>query len=420
MRGASLERLHLRGYSRYCNVEETLHHRMRTNVPMTAQINEAVSGIRRAGSFATDPDAIAEELHQALAQDDLRLVLVFVSADHDLDALGPALQDRFGPVPVVGCTTAGEITPMGYLRGAACAVGFAGPHFAAAIRTIETLETVNLNRGHELVRSAIQELVRTSPSATRERMFAITLIDGLSGLEEGVVSALHAALGEIPLSGGSAGDSLRFQRTCILSDGRFRSDAALLILIATDHPFRVFKTEHFVAGTEKTVVTEADPARRIVTEINAEPAAREYARLVGLEIDALTPMIFATHPVVVRVGGQNFVRSIQKVNEDESLTFFCAIDEGIVLTAAKGVDLLDNLHQTFEAVRADIGPPAVVIGFDCILRALEMDEKAIRDDVGAMMRAHNVIGFSTFGEQFQAMHVNQTFAGIAIGRRTDA
>lgn len=387
---------------------------------MTAQTNAAVAGIRRAGSFATDPDTIADELHAALAQDGLCLVLVFVSADHDLDALGPALQDRFGSVPVVGCTTAGEITPMGYLRGAACGISFAGPHFTAAVRTIETLETVNLNRGHELVRSAIQELVRKSPRATRERMFAITLIDGLSGLEEGVVSALHAALGEIPLSGGSAGDSLRFQRTCVLSDGQFRSDAALLILIATDHPFRVFKTEHFVAGTEKTVVTEADPARRVVTEINAEPAAREYARLVGLEIDALTPMIFATHPVVVRVGGQNFVRSIQKVNEDESLTFFCAIDEGIVLTAAKGVDMLDNLRQTFEAVRADIGPPAVVIGFDCILRALEMDEKALRDDVGDMMQAHNVIGFSTFGEQFQAMHVNQTFAGIAIGRWTGA
>ena len=32
-----------------------------------------------------------------------------------------------------------------------------------------------------------------------------------------------------------------------------------------------------------------------------------------------------------------------------------------------------------------------------------------------MFAANNVIGFSTFGEQFQAMHVNQTFTGAAIG-----
>lgn len=196
MRGASLERLHPPGYSRYCGVEETLHLRMRTNVPMTAQTCDAVDGIRRAGSFATDPASIADELYAGLAQDDLSLVLVFVSAEHDLEALGPALQDRFGTVPVVGCTTAGEITPLGYLRGAACGVSFAKPHFVASVRTIETLETLNLNRGHELVRAAIQDVVRASPTATRERMFAITLIDGLSGLEEGVVSALHAALGE--------------------------------------------------------------------------------------------------------------------------------------------------------------------------------------------------------------------------------
>jgi len=28
-----------------------------------------------------------------------------------------------------------------------------------------------------------------------------------------------------------------------------------------------------------------------------------------------------------------------------------------------------------------------------------------------------VIGFATYGEQFNSMHVNQTFTGIAIGHR---
>ena len=30
-----------------------------------------------------------------------------------------------------------------------------------------------------------------------------------------------------------------------------------------------------------------------------------------------------------------------------------------------------------------------------------------------------MVGFSTYGEQFGAMHVNQTFTGIAIGRGPD-
>ena len=183
----------------------------------------------------------------------------------------------------------------------------------------------------------------------------------------------------------------------------------------TKLPFKAFRTQHFVQSDKRMVVTRADPVRRVVHEINGKPAAREFARLVGLQITELTPMIFATHPVVVRIGGQYFVRSIAKVNEDESLTFFCAIDEGIVLTIAKGVDMVENLERAFEQVRADVGPPQLVLGCDCILRRLESEREGIKDKLGRIFVDNNVIGFATYGEQFNSMHVNQTFTGIAIG-----
>ena len=44
---------------------------------------------------------------------------------------------------------------------------------------------------------------------------------------------------------------------------------------------------------------------------------------------------FASHPVLVGVGGQYYARSIQQMNPDGSLSFFCAIDEGMVLTVAQ-------------------------------------------------------------------------------------
>ncbi|MEZ4238340.1 MAG: FIST C-terminal domain-containing protein [Myxococcota bacterium] len=122
----------------------------------------------------------------------------------------------------------------------------------------------------------------------------------------------------------------------------------------------------------------------------------------------------------VRVGGVTYVRSIQKVNPDESLTFFCAIDEGIVLTVAEGVGLVDNLQEAFQKVRRVVGEPTLVLGCDCILRNLEADQRGLKGEVGALMQANNVVGFATYGEQFNAMHVNQTFTGVAIGARRDA
>ena len=44
-------------------------------------------------------------------------------------------------------------------------------------------------------------------------------------------------------------------------------------------------------------VTGADPARRIVRSINDEPAAPEYARLLGKDPAQLSPFTFAAHPV---------------------------------------------------------------------------------------------------------------------------
>ena len=54
------------------------------------------------------------------------------------------------------------------------------------------------------------------------------------------------------------------------------------MLIATDIPFHVFKTDNFVPTDEKLVVTASDPERRIVREFNATNAAEEYAAAVGI------------------------------------------------------------------------------------------------------------------------------------------
>jgi len=208
---------------------------------------------------------------------------------------------------------------------------------------------------------------------------------------------------------------VRFSATWIYHGGAFHRHVALLALVRSKLPFVTFRTQHFVKSETRMVVTRADPATRVVYEINGRPAAPEFARLVGMQTAQLSPLIFATHPVVVRIGGQYFVRSIAKVNGDESLTFFCAIDEGIVLTIAKGVDMVDNLQQAFDKVRSSIGAPQLVLGCDCILRRLEIDRTGIRERIGAIMMANNVVGFATYGEQFNAMHVNQTFTGVAIG-----
>jgi hypothetical protein len=372
--------------------------------------------IKRGVSTSKDAAVAARELFAALDQPDIEFALFYCDPDYDLEQLGAALAEAFEGVALIGCTTAGEITPAGYLRGSLTGVSIgAGGGIRVTTACVDNVAEFEFHKGDAIVGELKAALSQRGDAVTADNTFAFLLVDGLCNREEWVVSSLHRSLADVSLFGGSAADGTKFGATHVYFEGAFRQDVALLTLFQTELPFKVFKTQHFVPSTDRMVVTEADAPRRIVSEINGERAAREYARMVGLEVEELTPLIFSTYPVVVRIGGSYYVRSIQKVNDDESLTFFCAIDEGIVLTVARGVDMVDNLEQTFDEVRRELGPPQLVLGCDCILRHLEMDQRGIKQRVGSIMAQNNVIGFSTYGEQFNAMHVNQTFTGAAIG-----
>ncbi|WP_310446391.1 nitric oxide-sensing protein NosP [Thiobacillus sp.] len=376
--------------------------------------------IRRAQTCATEARQAVHEFHAAVSQPDMALVVFFCSSEYDLGVLTEEMSRLFAGVHVVGCTTAGEIGPAGYRQHSLSGASFPAGSCVVVSGLLDRLRQFDIGRGHDFTQNLLQQLESRAPDASPDNSFALMLIDGLSVREELVAHALQYALGKITLIGGSAGDDLKFTQTSVYSDGRFHSDSAVLILVRTTLPFSVFKTQHFVSTDERLVVTEADASGRIVKEINGLPAAAEYARLVGVAVHDLNPMCFAASPVVVMIDGTDYVRSIQKANADGSLTFFCAIEEGLVFRVAHGVDLLDNLEQTFGKIRAEIGPPQLVLGCDCILRNLEISQSNLKDCVGELFRRNNTIGFSCYGEQFKGMHVNQTLTGIAIGAAPEA
>ena len=150
--------------------------------------------------------------------------------------------------------------------------------------------------------------------------------------------------------------------------------------------------------------------------MNAEPAAREYAAAIGLLPNELGPFSFASYPLVVKVGGDYYCRSIRNMNPDGSLSFFCAIDEGLVFTVARPRDMVRSTLDTIEGIETELGGTDLIIGFDCILRRLDAESRQVRHSVDEIYRRFGVAGFHTYGEQFNAMHLNQTLTGIAFGK----
>lgn len=372
-------------------------------------------------SHLTDPVAAVAELAEQLdsglgGRIYLGGVLFFCSADYALDLLGPALAATFGEVSVSGCTTAGEITPQGYARGSIVAIGFARTDFALAQVLIEDLSGFDLPRAQALTDDLLARCRAQAVAPVTGHSFALTLLDGLSSSEEQVLATLDAALGRIPGFGGSAGDDNRLAHTYVYADGRFHDQAAVVVLINTHLPFEVISTHHLTPLADKLVVTAVDRDTRRVLELNAEPAAEEYARLAGVTPDTLEEAVFARCPLAVRIGEAHYVRSIQRVNADASLTFYCAVETGIVLTAMQATPILTQLAAYFSEVEVRLGAPLLTIGCDCFLRRMEIEALGLEADASRLLQRHRVIGFNTYGEQHHGMHINQTFTGVVIGQ----
>ncbi|MBA1279306.1 GfdT protein [Pseudomonas stutzeri] len=372
--------------------------------------------IRTAMSEARLAETVAQDLARQLIHPHLGFVLFFCSAEYDLPALADALQQYFGGVRLVGCTSAGEITAQGYSRSCVSAIGFDHRSFSVACELIDEMECFSLVDAQQLVERLGSVCRSNSLAPIKNHSFALTLLDGLSNREEQVLAALSAAFGSIPHFGGSAGDDNHLADTHVYYDGRFHSGAAIVVLINTWLDFEVFTTHHILPNDEKLVVTRADSNSRRVFELNAEPAAEEYAQLIGVPVAALDHRLFAAHPLAVRINEQYYVRAIQKVNDDLSLTFYCAVENGIVLTAMQPGPLMPNLEALFRRLEQRLGPPLLTIGCDCFLRRLEIEANGASEQVSAFLKRQQVIGFNTYGEQFNGMHINQTFTGVAIGR----
>lgn len=366
-------------------------------------------------SCAKDAREAVREFHAAVSGPNLSLVIFFCSSQYDLDVVASEMNQLFPNVTVVGCTTAGEIGPAGYLKHSFSGVSFPSAHCVAVSGSYDELQKFESRKGHEFVDDLLQRLEMKKADIGSNNSFAFMLIDGLSMREEPVVSAFQRALGDIGLFGGSAGDDQQFKHTWVFCDGVFREDRAALVLVSTTYPFKLFKAQHFITSQERLVVTKANASQRIVFEINGLPAAEEYARLTGVLKEHLNAAYFSAFPVVVRINGMDYVRSIKSSNPDGSLSFFCAIDEGIVLRVAQGINLVANLEQTFANIRDNVGQPQLVLTCDCVHRNIEIMHTDVKDAVEEIFKQNNAVGFSTYGEQFMGVHINQTITGIAIG-----
>ena len=356
---------------------------------------------------------VANEILANVNCDEIELLLFHTSTLFDLDTVAKEISARFPHVNIVGCTSAGEFNKNGYGTEKLLAVAFLKNEFSIATALVPNLGEVNFDEAHDIASGLRRALQGRERRYDTEQHFVISVLDGLTRHEEHFLETFATAFGNIPHLGGSAGDDLKLEATYVFYNGEFHRDAAVLLLVGTGKPFTVFSIDHINSPVSKLVVTHADPESRTVYEINGEPAAQYYASLLGMKAEDLTPDVFSMFPLAVMVGGKYFIRSIQKVDlATNAITFYCAVDIGIILTFVQMGDCIEALESKLDKLRAQLGEPEFVYACDCFLRRLEIQQGKKDHEIRRLQQRYNVAGFNAYGEHIHSVHLNQTFTGV--------
>ena len=354
---------------------------------------------------------------------DARLVVVFASDAHDLTALSAGISDVAGDVPLIGCSTAGEIAQSGPGDAGVVVMVLGGPGFSIATAAASATD-VGLLRAGEVVAECAEQ-VRDRPYRT-----LLLLSDGLAGDQEELVRGAYRVLGaEVPLVGGCAGDDLRMTQTSQVFGRQVLTGSVVAAAIGSDGPVGIGVDHGWRRVGSPMLVTDSVENR--VLSLDDEPALDVYLRRLDAPPEAATdPAAFTrfalTHPLGLSRRSGEEVRFVAEANfEDRSLGCVARVPRGGLAWFMEGdeTSVLQATDAACESALSALGgqAPIGMLAFDCIARRGVLGDEGITAEVERIAKhvgGAPVTGFYTYGEIARTTGTggfhNQTLVVLAL------
>ncbi|MBK1811920.1 FIST C-terminal domain-containing protein [Clostridium sp. YIM B02505] len=299
---------------------------------------------------------------------------------------------------VVLCSTAGEYSIKGYKNGVISGFEY----------NLSDAETV------EILYPPIKSITNLKSSYNKvknnENAFGLLLCDGLTGMEETIITTLHFMDDKFKIIGGSAGDNLKFKETLIyIGPKRVHSVIVFFNLKSRIH---MVKENIYVPTGIRLLVTESDAISRTVKSFNRNPASSEYARALNIKESDLSNY-FMNNPLGKLYKDEIFIASPMKVNADKSITFYCQLMPNTFVEVLKPIDPIEQVNSTLRSIPFK---PSFLLAINCILRSLKFQQENLWNDIDKKILTYcpNTTGFISYGEQFYKAHANQTMVILAV------
>lgn len=360
-----------------------------------------------AGSKATQ---MAIDDLQTRSDRDRSLVIVFASPQYDQEQMLAGVRSIAGETPVVGSSTAGEITGGGPAQGTVAVMVLAADDDVEFVTAMA--EGIDTKGSLEVGRALAQDLQEQQSDMQAVMIFP----DVLAGNGADVVRGLQEELGKhFTIFGGASGDDQEFKQTFQYKDDVVRSYSVVGVGIKGNVRFGVGVRHGWIPIGSPMKVTRSKGST--VYEIDNKPAIDVYKEYFGeentqrLEDDqaVYTNKSVLTYPfgIVDDASTEIVIRFATDVDSSGSITCAAEIPEGSEIRM-----MIGNKDQAIEASQFaarqaknsldDSQPVKGAIIFNCIARhnlfgdEANQEIQAIREVLGPDVP---MIGFYTYGEQ---------------------
>jgi hypothetical protein len=228
-----------------------------------------------------DPFEALEEIAAQLDPETLAGAILFCPHHFDAAKLAWAINLQTEGVRVIGCTSSGELTERGYDHDSLSAIGFPPTPFASP-PLLPRHRPFRPRRGARAGPPTGRAGRARKPGAGRKRQ-PCRAVPGRWPVAQRRIAGddRSGRAGRNPAGRRLLGRRSRFKPDSDLRERRLSPARGGGGDPLHPRPLHVFRRQHYKPGERKMVITGALPHDRIVTEINAEPAAQEYLRLAG-------------------------------------------------------------------------------------------------------------------------------------------
>lgn len=364
---------------------------------------ETVVGVGTS-SDSNPKEAGAEACRQALAKvSNPELFIVFSSSKFDQKEMLSGVKEVSKDVPLIGCSTAGEITSAGAAEG------------SVAVMAIQS-DSVDftIGKGGDLktgVREAGAQLAKDITGRAKDKVNCLLMLtDVLNGNGAEVVRGIQDILGSDALIvGGAAGDDFSFKQTFEYYNDDISSSTVVGVGLSGNVGIGIGVRHGWVSIGMPMKATKSEGA--VLKELDGRPAVSIYEDYFGKKAEELREEPLAklaiTYPLGMSVEGSDelLIRDPITVDAEGAITCAAEIPEGAevrLMIGSKEEAIVAAKDAAQKALAQLAGKtPRVAIIFNCIARR-KLFGRYANDEItaiqGILGKDVPVIGFYTYGE----------------------